>query len=1403
MADRIEGLSIGLDLDKAGIDRSLTEIKRSFKGLNSTVKTNANNLKYGEKSVSNYEKAVASLNEDVTKQRKNVSDLADKHAKAVEEQGRNSKAANDLAGEYNKQADNLNRMERQLENTTEDLKKMKEQQRIAASGWTKLGDKMESAGSKLTNVGDKMKNTGKSMAMFVTAPLIGLGAAAVKTGIDFDDSMAKVQAVSGATSGDMEQLRNKAKEMGKTTKFSASESADALNYMALAGFDTKQMMGALPGVMNLAAASGEDLSSVSDIVTDSLSAFGLKAKDSAKMADVLAATSANANTDVAGLGNAFKYVAPVAGSLGFTMQDTSKAIGLMANNGIKGEKAGTALRTMMTNLAKPTSAMKDKMQQLGISLTNSEGEMKTFDQIMQELRGSFSGLSKEQQASAAATIFGKEAMSGALSVINTSQEDYDKLSGSISKSEGAAQKMSETMEGQLGGTLRRIKSGLEGFAISIYEIMRPALEKGAEKVQQFVNWLNDLSPKFKIVALAVAGFGAAIGPLLVAGGLLVGLLGNMMTALAPVARSIAKAGGMLKWLRLGLTALTGPVGITIGIIASLAAGFTLAYKKSETFRNFINRLMSKIKELAQQGLAKLKEALKVVVTFFKDQLQVLREFWRKNEATIVEALTNIGNIVSKVMKAIFAVIDFVMPAVLALIKSVWGNIKGVISGALDVIMGLVKVFAGLFTGNFSKMWEGIKQVFTGALQGIWNFVQLMFWGKLLKGVVSLGKLLLSSFKGSWKSILNAITGFVKNIVSGVRNRFSAMGSWISNTFSKLGQTVGNIWSFLKNSVINIVKNLVSGARNRFSNFVSRIGDMFRGFWQTVKNIWTSLKDGVVNIVRGLVRTVQYRIKKFQHLLRSIFRAIRDKVQSIWTNLKDRVVSTAQNLVDTAKNKFQSFKDKVGSIFRGIRDKTKEYVGNMVQAVKDMPGRMKDGLVKMGGKVKSGAKSIANKMAEGLGKGVNGVIDGVNWVTGKLGINADIPNWDVPKYAHGTGKHPGGAAWVGDGKGSNAGRELIKHGNDYALSPDRPTLTNLPKGAEVLSAKETRKIIPEYAFGTNLWSGAKNLVGKIGSGIKAGANAVKDWTGQAWDYMKNPGKLLNIALNKLGIEIPSTASAIGKMAKGGFNTVKDKAIDYIKDKMSGFGGGGTSGGGRINAGLTKTSSFGMRFHPIQKRWKLHGGDDYGGPMGTPIPAQTGGRVSYAGWGGGFGNLVKVATGAFEHLYAHLNSISVRTGQMIKRGSIVGRLGTTGNSTGPHLHYEVRKNGRAVRPTASYATGGLIKKQGMYELAEEGHPEYVIPTDPKRRTEAMKLLALAGKDINRTGSRNKRPSELRSSNVGQSDNRSNEIIEKLSEQVELLTQLVLKDNNVYLDGRSVGRQIEPAVTEFQNRNRERRD
>lgn len=324
----------------------------------------------------------------------------------------------------------------------------------------------------------------------MSTALAGVAGYSIKVGSSFEAGMSKVQAVSGASNEQLQRLSDKAKEMGATTKFSATEAADAMNYMAMAGWKTEDMLNGIDGIMNLAAASGEDLATTSDIVTDALTAFCLSASDSTHFADVLAAASSNANTNVSMMGETFKYVAPVAGSLGYSAEDCAVAIGLMANSGIKASQSGTALRSMFSRLAKPSKEVKEAMEKLNISLTDSHGNMKSLDTLMGDLRNSFSGLSESEKAEMASSLAGQEAMSGLLAIVNASDADFNKLKDAIYGADGASAKMAETMQDNLKGKITITKSTIEGLGIKIYEEIEDPMKEAAEGTTDSVEQIS-------------------------------------------------------------------------------------------------------------------------------------------------------------------------------------------------------------------------------------------------------------------------------------------------------------------------------------------------------------------------------------------------------------------------------------------------------------------------------------------------------------------------------------------------------------------------------------------------------------------------------------------------------------------------------------------------------------------------------------------------------------------------------------------------------------------------------------------------------------------------------------------------------------------------------------------------
>ncbi len=454
-ASRISGITIELGVDT-------TKLQNALKGVNGEIKNTQQQLKDVEKLL----KLDPGNTELLAQKHKLLGDAVKETKEKLETLKVAAEQANTALANGEISKEQYDALQREIIETENELKRLEEQAGQSATALQKIAQ----GGEKLKSMGDSVTNAGQKL-LPVTVGVTALGTAAVKTAADFDSAMSKVAAVSGATGDDLDKLRDKAREMGSKTKFSASEAAEAMNYMAMAGWKTGDMLSGVEGIMNLAAASGEELATTSDIVTDALTAFGLSASDSGHFADVLAAASSNANTNVSMMGESFKYAAPVAGSHGISAEDTSIALGIMVNAGIKALQSGTALRSGLTNLAKPTDQMASNMDRYNISLIeNADGSI-NLRETMISLREKMGGLSEAEQAAAASAIFGKNAMAGWLAIINASDADFNKLTGAIDTCDGTAERMAATMQDNLEGQLTILKSQPEELAISFGEML--------------------------------------------------------------------------------------------------------------------------------------------------------------------------------------------------------------------------------------------------------------------------------------------------------------------------------------------------------------------------------------------------------------------------------------------------------------------------------------------------------------------------------------------------------------------------------------------------------------------------------------------------------------------------------------------------------------------------------------------------------------------------------------------------------------------------------------------------------------------------------------------------------------------------------------------------------------------
>ena len=571
MANRIKGITVEIGGDT-------TKLSKALEGVNKNIKNTQSQLKDVEKLLKLDPKNTELLSQKQKLLADSISATKDKLAtlKTAAEQANTALANGDITQQQ------YDALQREIVETENELKRLESEAKNANSELAKIGE----AGQVLQNVGDKISGAGEKL-LPVTAGVTALGTAAVKTASDFDSAMSKVAAVSGATGDDLQALRDKAREMGSKTKFSASEAAEAMNYMAMAGWKTNDMLSGIDGIMNLAAASGENLATTSDIVTDALTAFGLTAQDSGHFADVLAAASSNANTNVSMLGESFKYCAPIAGALGFSCEDTAEALGLMANAGIKSTQSGTSMRSIMTALSGEVKFCSESFGEMEIATTNSDGSMRSLSDILADCRVAFDQMSESEKASAAQSLVGKNAMSGFLALMNAAPADIDKLSGAIANCDGTSLQMAETMQDNLAGQLTILKSQLEELAISFGEILMPVIRDIITKIQGFVDKLNALDPATKQTILKIGLMAAALGPLLIVVGKTISSIGSMMTFISKIPTMIAGAKTAFSTLGAAIGGISAPVVAVVAIIATLVAAFVHLWNTNENFKNSI------------------------------------------------------------------------------------------------------------------------------------------------------------------------------------------------------------------------------------------------------------------------------------------------------------------------------------------------------------------------------------------------------------------------------------------------------------------------------------------------------------------------------------------------------------------------------------------------------------------------------------------------------------------------------------------------------------------------------------------------------------------------------------------------------------------------------------------------
>jgi len=548
------------------------------------------------------------------------------------------------------------------------------------SGNSRGGSQKKDKNSLQDNAGTLMA-TGAAMVAPVAFP--------IKTAMEFEATMSKVKAITGSTDEDMKKLTETAKRLGESTQFSASQAAEAMTYLGMAGWKTEQIIAGMPGLLDLAAASGEDLARVSDIVSDDLTAFKMSADQAAHFSDVLAVASSNANTNVSRMGETFKYVGAIAGSQSYSIEDMAIATGILASNGIKGEQAGTNLRAIITRLVKPTNESAEAMDMLRISVANADGTMKPFRQVLEDIRKGFSGLTDAQKGEYAAMLGGQEAMSGLLALVNASDEDLNKLTNAVDNADGAASRMAQTMMGNGKGALKEFESAVEGLSITLGETFLPSLTRIIKEFTKFVRTIAQFSKEHPYLVGGIAALVAGLGTLLtVLGG--VGLiLSGVTTAFEVLAPIVSAIGGAFAGISLG------PL---LAVLLAIASAIYFVYENWDMVVSFFEPAIESMRE----GLAQLGQAWENLQPFIEAIMPLLSFVAQLIGGVIVGALSLLVRMWANGFNTIASAINMVCSLLGTLgeiIKTIAGGLSGIIDQALE-FLGLSGNISGV---NMSAM----------------------------------------------------------------------------------------------------------------------------------------------------------------------------------------------------------------------------------------------------------------------------------------------------------------------------------------------------------------------------------------------------------------------------------------------------------------------------------------------------------------------------------------------------------------------------------------------------------------------------------------------------------------------------------------------------------------------------
>lgn len=791
----------------------------------------------------------------------------------------------------------------------------------------------EKSNSMTTAVGKVMQGTGAAMTKYITTPLIGVGVAAAKVGGDFEEQMSRVKAISGATGDTFEQMKQQAIDLGAKTAFSAKESAAGMENLASAGFSAQEIMKAMPGLLDLAAVSGGDVALASENTATALRGFGLEASEAGHVADVFARAAADTNAEVGDMGEALKYVAPVANSMGISLEETAAAIGIMSDAGIKGSQAGTTLRGALSRLARPTKAMQDTMDNLGVSFYDADGKMKPLKTQVELLKKAFEGLTPEQQQNALVTLYGQESLSGMMALIDKGPDSLGKLTKSLKDSDGAADDMARTMQDNMNSSIEQMFGAFESAAIVIQKILAPSIKKVADAISGLVEKFVSAPESTQRLVVAIGAIAIAIGPVLYALGMLVKAFQTMKVGLGVLGNGIS----LFKKLGSAIGFLTSPVGLVIAAVALLVVGFIYLWNTSEDFRNFwiglwegiksavssavewiqnawkstgewFNNLWKSIKEGADNVWTTIQEAPGKAADWIKNKWTETKEFFSSIWDGIKEAASSAWEGIVNILAPYVIAIKNVFQPMIDFFTNLWSQIGSIAGSAWEIIktavMGPILLLIDFITGNFNQLKEDASMLWTTLTTNIQNIVTTFV--DIVVGYYT-------ALKDTVINIWNVLTSTIKDV-------WNSFTTWIKETTNNIVNSIKQGWNNLKQGTIDLFNNMIQGAKDLWNSFKAWFINLVIGTKDNIIQGWENLKQGTINTFNNLVNGAQ---EAWDNLVNAVSDTV-DRVTGWFDNLKNiDLLAAGKAIMDSflegLQNAWKSVQDFVGGIGDWIRE----------------------------------------------------------------------------------------------------------------------------------------------------------------------------------------------------------------------------------------------------------------------------------------------------------------------------------------------------------------------------------------------------------------------------------------------------------------------------------------------------